>query len=141
MEPKSFPDISPEVRHKRWSYGGLPVWQIAKFADRKDPEHWRFFWFSGLGWSLLIVAVLTACAIFISWKTPTEGFGCRALAQLYFLVMWIGSASIDACLYQWLTKPGYDMSRSVQKLPEGWRSERVYWITLAKDSLVFLIKR
>jgi hypothetical protein len=65
--------------------------------------------------SLAIVAIPTGCAMAISWLTPTEGFGCRALLQVSFLMAWIASAILS-----WLF-----MVASVART--------TYWLTFAKD--------
>jgi hypothetical protein len=133
---RKLPDISPEQRNKRWSHGGLPVWQVAKFADFHDRRHWRFGC-AALSVALLAVIIPTGCAMSLSWQTPTTGFGCRNMAQLSFLLMWIVSLIIDILLYLWVTRGGHDLSRSVQTLPKPERSERIYAITLIKDAFCF----
>ena len=135
-EAQKLPDISPAQRHKRWSHGGLPVWQLAKFADFHDHSH-RKFWFFGLNLALLAVMIPTGCAMALSWLTPTEGFCCRNMAQLAFLLMWLVNLGIDVLLYKWLTVGGCDLSRSKQNLPKPERSERAYTITFVKDSFFF----
>ena len=137
-EIKELPEILPNQTHKRWSHGGLPVWQLAKFADRRDSDH-RGFWMIGLSVAFLAVAVPTGCAIAISWLTPTEGFSCRSLTQLGFLIMWILSLGVDYFIYAWLSAWGCNFSRSIQKPPELERSERAYYITLFKDSFFFAV--
>lgn len=125
--------ISSAQRHKRWSHGGLPVWQPAKWADMRDRKH-RGFWFLGLGMALLAVMIPTGCAMALSALTPTEGFGCRNMAQLAFLLMWLLSLGVDGLLY-WLTTFGCDLSRSEQILPKPEWSKRAYVITFVKDTL------
>ena len=138
IEIEKLPKILPTQSHKRWSHGGLPVWQLAKFADRRDPGH-RGFHVMGLSVAFLAVAIPTGCAIAISWLTPTEGFSCRSLTQLAFLIMWICSLGVDFFIYAWLSAWGCNFSRSIQKLPTLERSERAYFITLAKDSFFFTV--
>ena len=91
--------------YKRWSCGGLPVWQAEKFTDfvksaDGSRHHRPFAWF-GVGLSFAIVAIPTGCAMTVSGLTPTEGFECRTMTQLSFLIMWLLSAGIDSGLSTW----------------------------------------
>lgn len=94
----TFPDISSEI-DKRWSSGGLPVWQIEKYKDRTT--HRSFFWLA-IFLSVAVVAIPTGCAMAISWQTPPDGFGCRTLTQVLFLMTWIVSATLT-----WLLQTTY----------------------------------
>ena len=98
---QSLPDISND-KYKRWLFGGLPVWRVDKFQDFQRDEHDESHWsFAQLGMvlSFTVVAIPTACAVAISWLTPTDGFGCRSVTQLSFLGLWILSAMIDWLLF------------------------------------------
>ena len=120
-QTKYLPDIS-NYKYKRWLFGGLPVWQVEKFKDFHKDKHGkshRSFAHLGMALSFTVVAIPTACAVAISWLTPTEGFGCRTVTQLSFLGLWILSAMIDWLLF----------------LCAGTRSQRsiIYWCTFFKD--------
>ena len=127
-QTESLPDIS-NYKYKRWLFGGLPVWQVEKFKDFHKStlgESHRSFARLGMALSLTVVAIPTACAIAISWLTPTEGFGCRAVTQLSFLGLWILSAMIDWLLF---------LCASGLSKEEETRSQYsiIYWCTLVKD--------
>jgi hypothetical protein len=135
-EAEAFPDISKEM-YERWRSGGLPVWQAEKFADFEKPgegrpPHRLFAWLA-MALAFSIVAIPTGCAIAVSWLTPTEGFGCRAMTQLSFLIMWILSAVIDWRLYVVNKKPTNGKKTTVI----GSRYFIAYGITFAKD-LIFM---
>lgn len=68
-------------------------------SDRTS--HRSFFWLA-IFLSVAVVAIPTGCAMFISWQTPPEGFGCRTLTQVLFLMMWIVSATLS-----WLFQTTY----------------------------------
>ena len=133
----SLPDISND-KYKRWLFGGLPVWQVEKFKDFQKDKHGqkdehgqkdkygkshRSFAQLGMALSFTVVAIPTACAVAISWRTPTEGFGCRTVTQLSFLGLWILSAMIDWLLFLCLSKKAE--SRSQYSI--------IYWCTFFKD--------
>ena len=125
---KSLPNIS-NYKCKRWLFGGLPVWQVEKFTDfHKDTygESHRSFARLGMALSFTVVAVPTACAIAISWLTPTEGFGCRGVTQLSFLCLWILSAMIDWLLF--LCASGVS-----EKAENRSQYSTIYWCTFVKD--------
>ena len=125
------PDLGEEA-DKRWLRGGLPVWQPAKFADFfLHPTTHKRFYVGALLSSFAIVALPTACAITISWTTPAEGFGCRAVTQLSFLGLWVGSLMIDRLLY-------IAIRNSFNRDPEVQAASRrthliIYVITFIKD--------
>lgn len=125
---RSLPNVSND-KYKRWLFGGLPVWQVEKFTDfHKDTygESHRSFARLGMALSFTVVAIPTACAIAISWWTPTEGFGCRGVTQLSFLGLWILSAMIDWLLFL--------CARGLSENAED-RSQysTIYWCTFVKD--------
>ena len=148
-ERKTFPDISFGL-NKRWKWGGLPVWQIEKFEDfsapvEKRPDH-RPFAMLALLLSFSIVAIPATCGISVSWLTPTEGFGCRVVTQLAFLLMWIGNAMIDWVLFVYTrcsasrrpaapstakcdSRPGTNVETQTVLAPHTIS----YWITFGRD--------
>ena len=125
---RSLPNISNN-KYKRWLFGGLPLWQVEKFTDfhkdRYGKSHRSFAWL-GMAVSLTVVAIPTACAIAISWRTPTEGFGCRVVTQLSFLGLWILSAMIDWLLF--LCASGVS-----EKADDRSQYSTIYWCTFVKD--------
>ena len=127
----SLPDIS-NYKYKRWLFGGLLVWQVEKFKDfHKDDTHGdshRSFAQLGMGLSFTVVAIPTACAIAISWLTPTEGFGCRTVTQLSFLGLWILSAVIDWVFF--LCASGLSKKAETRS-----QYSIIYWCTFVKDCL------
>ena len=129
-ECTAFPNISSEIE-KRWSRGGLPVWQPAKFQDM---ENRRLFWLFGPGLSFVVVAIPAGCAMSLSWLTPTEGFGCRCMTQLSFLISWVISAATDWVLCSSLS--AFDSSISAQNVGTMSRMEKIYYIAFVKDFIV-----
>ena len=132
-EAATFPDISSQM-YQRWSCGGLPVWQAEKLMDFVDSgdrrlHHGPFAWF-GMGLSFAIVAIPTPCAVALSWLTPTDGFGCRAMTQVSFLIMWVISAGIDSVLSIWARAR---FSKAAKETSINPRYLKIYWITFAKD--------
>lgn len=123
----AFPNISSEVK-ERWSRGGLPVWQPAKFQDMKNR---RLFWLFGPGLSFVIVAIPAGCAMSLSWLTPTEGFGCRSMTQLSFLISWVVSAAVDWGLC--LSLSASDSSVSAQNVGT---MEKIYYLAFFKDFIL-----
>ena len=132
-QTKSLPDIS-SYKYKRWLSGGLPVWQLEKFRDFHENtpgESHRSFARRGMALSFTVVAIPTACAIAISWLTPTEGFGCRAVTQLSFLGLWILSATIDWLLFLCSSRP-------TKKAESRSQYPIIYWCTFVKDCVFTL---
>lgn len=121
-----------------WARGGLPVWQICKFSDRfsTPARRWRFRFFGG-GLSILAVALPTACAMSISWLTPSDGFGCRSTTQLGFFLVWLSSAACDRALL--MSKDvlfrGSHLDREKRLIMQ---LERIYWITFVKDLAIMV---
>lgn len=122
LQSEAFPKLRFSMR-KRIIAGGLPTWQPDKFQDWND-EHVKFF-AASLALSILIVAIPTAAAIWVSWRTPTEGFGCRSLTQTCFFVSWIINHLIDWFLARRIRGPVVG-DGSV-------RSQWIYWVTFVKD--------
>lgn len=121
-EGDMFPKLEFSMSKRRIA-GGLPTWQPDKFRDWKN-EHVKFLIIS-LALSTLIVGIPALAAIWVSWRTPTEGFGCRSLTQTCFFLSWIISYVID-----WL------LTKVIRESPaeEGAvRSQWIYWITFVKD--------
>jgi hypothetical protein len=57
-----------------------------------------------LGISLCaLVAIPVGAAMWVSWRTPTDGFGCRAVTKLCFLLFWLASFVADLFLW-WICK-------------------------------------
>lgn len=131
-ECETFPELSFE-ENKRRSHGGLPVWQTEKFNDFRKPDHRSFAWGAML-FSFGVLLIPTACAITLSWRTPTEGFGCRAMTQLSFLMMWIISTCADGLLFLFAEPPSHELKRAWRRT--GLKSSTVYWITFAKDFII-----
>ena len=111
---------------KRRIAGGLPTWQPDKFRDWNN-EHVKFLALS-LILSMFIVAIPSLAAIWVSWRTPTEGFGCRSLTQMCFLASWIISCIIDCLLTL--------VIRESPKERGAVRSQWIYWITFFKDLIL-----
>lgn len=122
LQSEAFPELRFSMRKRRIA-GGLPTWQPDKFQDWKD-EHVKFLGAS-LALSILIVAIPAIAAIWVSWRTPTEGFGCRSLTQTSFFVSWIISYLIDWFL-AWMIREPLTGDGAV-------RSQWIYWITFVKD--------
>ncbi|KAI5803541.1 hypothetical protein DFH27DRAFT_51987 [Peziza echinospora] len=68
----------------------------------------------------------TACAFWISWFTPTDGFGCRSLHQLCALILWILSSILTMIIQRVLFPP---RAKAYQ-----------YACIVAKDSIVSIIQ-
>lgn len=122
---KKLPKLGFSMPERRIA-GGLPTWQPDKFQGWKD-EHMKFL-AASLALSLLIVAIPSLAAIWVSWRTPTEGFGCRSLTQMCFFASWIISYGID-----WL------LSMVIRESPKehgAVRSQWIYWITFIKDLIL-----
>ncbi|MCJ1262678.1 hypothetical protein MMC22_002548 [Lobaria immixta] len=117
-----FPELGFSMTNRRIA-GGLPTWQPDKFKDW-DNEHVKFL-AASLALSILIVAIPAIAAIWVSWRTPTEGFGCRSLTQTCFFVSWIISSLIDWLLALMIREPG-EGDGAV-------RSQWIYWVTFVKD--------
>jgi hypothetical protein len=136
------PDIYDE-EDKRWCCGGLPVWQAAKFYDlRKEVWEIRQFAWLALAISFTVVAIPTGCAVALSWLTPTEGFGCRGMTQVSFLIMWVLSACIDyllwACIVPKNTRSYDRISKTPNTTSQAKHTRRyltIYRITFVKDFL------
>ena len=98
LMPRSTEEF-PRLRFRmkeRWAQGGLPTWQPDKFDDFDDKP---WFFMGALLSSFAIIAIPTACAMWISWRTPTKGFGCRTVTQLAFCASWLLNQGIDWLLY------------------------------------------
>lgn len=83
QELSMLPDLDFSMSKRRIA-GGLPIWQPDKFQDWNN-GHVKFF-LTSLMLSGLIVSIPTVAAVWISWHTPSEGFGCRSLTQVSFSV-------------------------------------------------------
>lgn len=79
---------------RRRNQGGMPLWQPGKFPTRNGSTSWSQFLVLTLV-GIAMVSVPTMCAVRISYMTPTDGFGCRAVTQLSFLLIWVLSAWCD----------------------------------------------
>ena len=119
-ESKSLPELKFSMSKRRVA-GGLPTWQPDKFRDWKD-EHMKFFLFT-LVLSVIIVLIPGTAAMWVSWRTPTEGFGCRSLTQMCFFISWGISYLID-----WILA-----IREPPKTDGAVRGQWIYWITFVKD--------
>jgi hypothetical protein len=125
-QPREFPHLEYGMP-QRWSQGGLPVWQPDKFHDWTN-EHAKFFIFSWL-FSVTLVAIPSAAAIWISWRTPTEGFGCRTATQSGFFISWLVNFLFDWLLWKCLKQtPSDDGSAEAP-----WRLRTLFWLTFTKD--------
>ena len=151
-EKKSFPDISSGL-YERWKWGGLPVWQVEKFKDfwkpaENTPDH-RLFAIFAMLLSFSIVAIPATCAVLVSWLTPTQGFECRQMTQLAFLVMWTVNAMVDWTLFRYTSPSTALRSASASTANRDSQSSSnvethairapytsIYWMTLVKD-LIF----
>lgn len=125
--PMSFPPLKFSMTERRVS-GGLPSWQPDKFADYTSDNHkgLKFFAF-GFLLSTTIVAIPAIAVIWISWRPPTEGFGCRSATQASFLVSWLLNVTSDRILSKCTGRAkGHGIARS----------QWIYWITFVKDFLL-----
>lgn len=123
----SFPVLQFSMPERRVS-GGLPTWQPDKFDDWTSDNHKgvKFFFF-GFLLSTTIAAIPTIAAMWVSWRTPTEGFGCRSVTQASFFVSWLLNLTSDWILSKCTRRPkGHGIARS----------QRIYWITFVKDFLL-----
>lgn len=137
LERDAFPNLSSEMSD-RWSCGGLPVWQPEKFKDvsksAQGTSHRSFAWF-GMALSFAVVAIPTGCAIAVSWLTPTEGFGCRAMTQIAYLMMWLFSAITDwlffLCVHT--DSPSQEGTGDGEPKRPSSRYFNIYLVTFARD--------
>lgn len=123
----SFPLLKFSMPERRVS-GGLPTWQPDKFDDWTSDNHKgvKFFAF-GFLLSTTIAAIPAIAAIWVSWRTPTEGFGCRSVTQASFFVSWLLNVTSDWILSKCTRRTkGHGITRS----------QRIYWITFVKDFLL-----
>ena len=120
-----FPELDYSMPQRRLQ-GGLPIWQLDK-ANDWDNGHAKFFIFGGVFLSLVIVGIPTATAVWLSWRTPTEGFGCRAITQICFFLAWVFSHICDWILVMAIKEPS-------DPLPV--RGQSIFWITLGKDAIL-----
>lgn len=93
---RQLPPLRPNMK-RRWATGGLPVWQPDKFKDwgtDSDPGAPKFV-MGAFSLSVIVVTVPTFAAVWISSRTPTEGFGCRTLTEVLFLAAWVGNHALD----------------------------------------------
>lgn len=120
----SFPLLKFSMPERRVS-GGLPTWQPDKFDDWTSDNHKGIkFFFFGFLLSTTLAAIPAIAAIWVSWRTPTEGFGCRSVTQASFFVSWLLNATSDWILSKCTrTSKGHGIARS----------QWIYWITFAKD--------
>ena len=125
--PDDLPNLKFSMPERRIA-GGLPTWQLDKFDDwaDNDPKNLKFF-VGSLLLAVIIVAIPTTTAIYISCYTPTEGIGCRAVTQFSFFASWIFSCAADWILSKLIRQPKGDGAV---------RSQWIYWITFVKDFLL-----
>ena len=123
----SFPLLKFSMPEGRVS-GGLPTWHPDKFDDWTSDNHKSVkFFFLGLLLSTIITAIPAIAAIWVSWRSPTEGFGCRSATQVSFFVSWLLNVTSDWILSKRTRRSkGHGIARS----------QRIYWITFAKDFLL-----
>lgn len=121
-----FPLLKFSMPERRVS-GGLPTWQPDKFDDWTSENHKgvKFFFF-GFLLSTTIAAIPAIAAIWVSWRTPTEGFGCRSVTQASFFVSWLLNVTSDWVLSTCTRPKGHGTARS----------QWTYWITFVKDFLL-----
>ncbi|KAI9764476.1 MAG: hypothetical protein M1840_008402 [Geoglossum simile] len=65
--------------------GGTYCWRPVKKC--RQGEQWRTVGYLII--SLLCVGSAFGISFFISWKTPSEGMGCRSVAELFYMVVWV----------------------------------------------------
>lgn len=108
--------------------GGLPTWQPDKFDDWTSTNHMDIkFFFFGFLMSATIATIPAVAAMWVSWRTPTEGFGCRSVTQASFLVSWLLNVTSDWILSECTRRSKYTRIA---------RGQRIYWITFSKDFLL-----
>lgn len=123
----SFPKLKFSMPERRVS-GGLPTWQPDKFDDWTSENHMGIkFFFFGFLVSTAVATIPAIAAIWLSWRTPTEGFGCRSITQASFFVSWLLNVTSD-----WILS----ICTRRSKGPGIARGQRIYWITFAKDFLL-----
>ena len=123
----SFPLLEFSMSERRVS-GGLPTWQPDKFDDWTSENHTGIkFFFFGFFMSTTIATIPAIAAIWVSWRTPTEGFGCRSITQASFFVSWLLNVTSDWILSKCTRR---------YKGPRIVRGQCIYWITFAKDFLL-----
>lgn len=96
--PLNFPKVSYDVS-PRWIHGGIPTWQPSKFREIFGKNCWRVV--LTFLCACVIVSAPFGAAVYISYRTPTEGLGCRFAAQFAFLISWLASFFIDGLLSIW----------------------------------------
>ena len=131
-ETESLPKL-PSDMYKRWSFGGQPVWQAAKYKDLNENAlgyNHRRFALVGMALSFTAVAIPASCAMAISWLTYTEGFGCRAVTQLAFLLFWVFNAFADCIILRICARGDRKSSK---------RYSTSYYVTFVKDIICFLV--
>ena len=74
----------------------MSTWHLDKYKDWNS-EYFQFsiFW---VVFSILIITIPALAAVELSWRTPTEGFGCRVTTQILFWAFWILRFVVDLAL-------------------------------------------
>lgn len=123
----SFPLLEFSMPERRVS-GGLPTWQPDKFDDWTSANHMDIkFFFFGILMSATYATIPAIAAIWVSWRTPTEGFGCHSVTQASFHISWLLNVTSD-----WILCECTRRSKGIRLV----RGQRIYWITFAKDFLL-----
>ncbi|KAF8457875.1 hypothetical protein BDZ91DRAFT_785948 [Kalaharituber pfeilii] len=126
--------LAIELRLPRPYSGGVYTWQVPDcnplvFTGSKPPNTVRLRTRQILAVALafLSVGISFATAFLMSWLTPTEGMGCRNLAQMGFFGGWI--------LNYFLTKA---MCSIYVKWWGGSEVDKILWIVVSiKDAVLF----
>ncbi|MCJ1398986.1 hypothetical protein MMC11_002188 [Xylographa trunciseda] len=93
---------SKDIKLKYLSYSlperkqRLSTWHLDKFKDWNS-THAKFAIF-GVVFSFIIVTIPAVAAVELSWRTPSEGFGCRVMTEILFWVSWNLRFLIDLTL-------------------------------------------
>jgi hypothetical protein len=109
-------DLRWEIEHLEPRPGGTYSWRPVRRSSGSG--QWRTVGYLII--SFLYVGSAFGISFFISWKTPSEGMGCRGVVELSHMVAWVASF-LFTCLV-----------RSVK-----WRALHRSWsIVFVKDTLL-----
>lgn len=125
--PILFPLLKFFTLEKRIS-GDLRIWQLDKFDDWTNNNHKGVKFFAFRFFLSITIAVVPAItAIWVFWRTLTEGFGYHLVTQASFFIFWLFSVTNDWILSKYTGRiKSHDIACSQQ----------IYWITFVKDFLL-----
>ena len=79
-------------RQRREFSGGLYSWLPRTVSRSSAPRHTRSAY---MAVALLVWGLCTFTAVFISYRVPPLGFGCRSIAELSLATIWLFSAALN----------------------------------------------